>query len=684
MVVGLAASGLVWGQSLPAPPVSQPAGKTITVTEPGKPAQKCRLLQQWTEPNGAKACQVQVISTGEMMTIVQSGPAVSEVAPGSHAKTMAMRIYHWRGMTPHPEAPMPPVVIEAAPIQRGPMPTIETAPSPIIRTGNTTVAVQQGPTTASPVIVAQGQPASAAPMVVTPSHASSIFTTAPGGIQGMQGSPMPAPTNTGTATIQLMGGPPDRAPGPMTPGGVVLTPAPAGKIQEFSGNCGTCGTCGDCCVDCKPSLIDRIKAHFHKDTCTTCCPETCTTCSPDSHIPAKTANGETIVPVPTTDTATAPPVEKPRPISGLFHRNKPMETITPAMSETVKSESKAHVQAMDGSPIEMPKTEAKKSDPLSDPAAYSAPKTAAELAGAPLPPPPVKAADLQSQAAAAAANGKVPLGAGSVIQAGGDPKYLPVPVVTLPNATRPPMVNPPQAPQPNRPLQSNAFGAPPAPMPIQEMSGNAFGPPPQAVQEMASSAFNQGNPNVAGYGRPMIMPPGYGAVAQGQYLPPMPVGPVVQPGFYGPPRGQMVAPAGYQAPMMPMQQAPAPIYNGPTDMQSLLQQLRDSMLPSQREWAADKLASLDWRTHGPVVAALVQSAKEDPAATVRAGCIRSLVKMNANTAPVLAVIQSLKTDTDPRVQHEASEALARFAPAQGPGMADPNVQPASYSPARSN
>ena len=47
VVVGLAASGLAWGQTALTPPApnSDPPGKIITVNEPGKPAQKCRLIK---------------------------------------------------------------------------------------------------------------------------------------------------------------------------------------------------------------------------------------------------------------------------------------------------------------------------------------------------------------------------------------------------------------------------------------------------------------------------------------------------------------------------------------------------------------------------------------------------------------------------------------------------------------
>jgi hypothetical protein len=196
---------------------------------------------------------------------------------------------------------------------------------------------------------------------------------------------------------------------------------------------------------------------------------------------------------------------------------------------------------------------------------------------------------------------------------------------------------------------------------------------------MAEGAFHQGMPNASGYVAPGFVPPGYVGMDHSRPLPPMPIGAAVQPGLYGPPQVQGIAPAGYpmqayppvQRPMM--QQSSA----GMIDPHTLLSQLRDAMLPSQREWAADKLAEIDWRRNSQVVDALVQSAKDDPAASVRAGCIHSLAKMNANTTAVLATIASLKTDGDPRVQKEATEALSKLAPGQMPSMmSDPAVQPA--------
>jgi hypothetical protein len=102
--------------------------------------------------------------------------------------------------------------------------------------------------------------------------------------------------------------------------------------------------------------------------------------------------------------------------------------------------------------------------------------------------------------------------------------------------------------------------------------------------------------------------------------------------------------------------------------------LRESLYPSQREWAADRLASLDWKAHPQVVLALATAARLDPAASVRAGCIRSLAKMEANSLPAIAALEAAKADSEPTVRAAAEQALASLVPA-----APPAVQPVSGS-----
>jgi hypothetical protein len=647
VVVGLAASGLAWGQApLAPPPVAEPAAKVITVNEPGKPAQKCRVLKMWTQPNGGKACQVQAIESGEMLTIAQTGPSMTDIAPGTQAKTMAMTIYHWAGDTPPIGAPMAPGSAQtpmAAPKQ-GPVVTM----TPVVRT----ITTSADPMPAAPV----AQATQAAPMPAGPS-------TKPAEV-----APKPAVVS-GSATMQMPPlGPDHRPPGPMTPGGVVLSTAPG--IHEYTGGsgCTTCGdagtTCGDACTTCKPGLLERIKGCLHKDSCsTTCCPETCTSCTPQGAMPTPRGKAESVVPMP-------PPAESiPNPKTadahqprGLFNRFRPKPT------ETAQSQG---------------------SDPLSNPAAYTSlsgdpvnsPKTTAELAGGAAKTP---YAPLPQVNMPVGGDLKRSLGAGSVIAAGGDPQYVPVPMVTVPDTRRmpsPPMGDPPQPPQPIRGMMAGGRPGMTGPLPPpSEMTGNAFGPPPAIAGEMQSSAFHHGMPNAMGYGPA----PAYANMPR----PATPYSGAAQPGsIYSVPPTQYVAPAGYQPHpgMMQPVAPPAPMWQQgqatPADLPSMLGQLHQSMLPSEREMAACKLASLDWKTHPVVVEALVRAAKEDPAGTVRAGCVRCLAQMNVNTPQVVAVCSALKADSDPRVQHEATDALAKLAPGQAPAMADPSIQPASYLPA---
>ena len=61
------------------------------------------------------------------------------------------------------------------------------------------------------------------------------------------------------------------------------------------------------------------------------------------------------------------------------------------------------------------------------------------------------------------------------------------------------------------------------------------------------------------------------------------------------------------------------------NVQPALRVLKEALLPSQREAAADSLCKVDWKVCPQVVDALMSAAKEDPAATVRASCVRCLV-----------------------------------------------------------
>src|ERR1044072_8405931 len=46
-------------------------GSIITVQEPGKVGQKCRIVRAWTRPDGTRGYEAHSLATGEKMTIIE-------------------------------------------------------------------------------------------------------------------------------------------------------------------------------------------------------------------------------------------------------------------------------------------------------------------------------------------------------------------------------------------------------------------------------------------------------------------------------------------------------------------------------------------------------------------------------------------------------------------------------------
>jgi hypothetical protein len=326
--------------------------------------------------------------------------------------------------------------------------------------------------------------------------------------------------------------------------------------------------------------------------------------------------------------------------------------------------------------------------------------------------------------AAPASGGQLPLGAQSVL-ASGNVQYVPVPVVTLPpvQGMPPPTAKPPYPPNPQipRPPQPNCWGASAPENGVGKVAMvNAFTPaeevPPSPASAQGRSMHNAfssvyGTPSNSGMFPPACtMPPApmggpFGAVPPGyppmpgqaaaRMMPPGPAGnpygPVVQLAMLPTPAGGReaagwnVVPVAYQGGtaygLVPP--TPVPWIPANTNPQQLLSMLREALYPSQREWAAEKLAGLDWRTNDWAVRALVQGAREDPAPTVRAECVRTLARMKVDTISVVTTLQGLQSDSDVRVRDAAGQALAILAPnlsAAGPPSWRPTDSPAA-SPA---
>lgn len=320
-------------------------------------------------------------------------------------------------------------------------------------------------------------------------------------------------------------------------------------------------------------------------------------------------------------------------------------------------------------------------------------------------------------------NGKVPLGSGSVIQAG-QTSYVPVPIVTMPNLAKRP-TPPPQAPQLNQAVNMryaysqgrtpsdtvfapNAFTTPgvkrpiPAETQVGNLQTNAFGPENQVMWTGNGPAALGGGqyPNAYQYGYPMNshvhhvtgyagrIPP-HATVAGGR--PPMPpASPMGQPNPYGMAARYSMPQYGYRygrgvVPQAPVQRTSStvsmptsskvdfPTIGSVQKKSELLAMLRNASYPSHREWAADQLSQVSPREHPDVVQNLMSVARTDSSGTVRSGCARALAKMGVRSQELLNLVLELKKDDDPRVKEAASLMLS----AMGVKDESPAIQPVS-------
>jgi hypothetical protein len=298
-----------------------------------------------------------------------------------------------------------------------------------------------------------------------------------------------------------------------------------------------------------------------------------------------------------------------------------------------------------------------------------------------------------------------PLGTQSVQAANsgllGNPMYIPVPTVTVPQPHNPPVPPAPKLPEaPNLNAYVNAFTPPPPPkaapqqQPMQGMmapqASAPYGNPMMTQQMMPQQQIMTQQQMMMLYGyrpNPAMMYPytpqqpmmAQGMLSQGpmanfsrQYVGPQApnpfaANPAVQTGYAPapyPPMVPMHAMMPQQPTMQPVayQQQPVPSQQQTITQQveQLIKVMRESPYPAQREWAAQSLTSFEWRAHPQIVPALLQSASHDPAASVRAGCVYCLGRMQAAVEPVFGTLYAMRNDIDPRVRAEVEQAVTRL------------------------
>ena len=327
------------------------------------------------------------------------------------------------------------------------------------------------------------------------------------------------------------------------------------------------------------------------------------------------------------------PLRTPEKYSKIPHTDAPDSTApekkTPLLALLAHDQPSAVVK-VDAKQPETPAGLNPAMPPLPGPAPIApAPKQTAPAAIVPAPMQTAPApAPAQTKAPVAPAKPAIPLGMASVLAAR-SPELAPP--------------TPPKGPQaasqseavglnPNEPnaFTNNPKGGPAA------VAGNAFYNCAAARREPQADAL-------AGNAFPAApqagMSPAYGGALAMRIPTPAPAAQLSSR-----PTGYVV-PAGYQQ-------------QGGYEPAQLIAVMRESLYPSQREWAAENLASMDWRRHPQILDLLIERAKRDPAPTVRAECVRSLGRMKADTVAAVETIKALQTDPDGRVRQEAVEAYS--------------------------
>ncbi len=530
---------------------------TVTVREPGKPDAKCRIVRCRRQPNGMMAYDVQIIDSGEWMTVVETGAitAMSEAGNGTCIRGVSSQIYHW--------GRKPPTGID----------------SPSQEAGGKATVNDRG----------AGQ-----------ACATSLC---------------------GVAALMA-------CPGRSEALGTSLTNAPSDWRQSWGGGNG-CSARVDCNArSCQPSTVS----------------------APMVRQVGYTTDGSfaNVAPPNAVCAAAAPPPPMPAEVT-----EAPPEHHGPIMRMVRKLTGKDNAEMVVQDVPEAP----------------------------PVGPRGPSDFDLGG------------VGAKSVLAAGQglDRMQFQVPGPVMPMPSTPPPLPPgyvpysPRMPQGGyypgmqgmmpsmatvQPGMGNAFSAPPAP-PMPPGEANAFYVPEEekGPTEMVADAGSSGSFLGRLFHRPSAqattseestgrMP------AQGQMEDPAMAAAVqTAPGasITLPAPGHFVQ----QAAMSPA----SGVRRGPEvsgDPQGSMATLRNSLMPSEREMAAESLGSTDARANPAVVSELLRSARQDPAASVRCACVRSLVKMNVNSGVAMATLQGLKSDSDPQVRATAQEALAAVASQPAP------------------
>jgi len=661
----LAWVGPAWSQgTVPTPSTSE---KIMTVHDNGK-SQRCKIITSWRTPEGSKAYQLQVIASGEMITIVEDGPATT--LQEGKVKSLQMRIFHWGRDhdTPPlgvPTAPGESVVTNSASsnktLSTSTPPTkkmvVTNASIPVVTPGKDQVIwwEEKNGQRVSPIITTSGKnpfeqsspiilpSANAAKELANKANDSSKWDSPRG--QAIADSKI-ITTSPATTTITTS---------PVSPLVVLPTPSEATRMGTNS-----------------PTIRPVVQVNPPSSPTPSPYVQTGPTMLPNKTSPTQVAQANTPYPqiasttpmtpaqsnssnaaVPTTaSAATNTKPETPAPaakttflqkVGNFFHPKR--EAVPPKPNDPKTVVAASETNTTDKLKDNNPKT-FNNSGPFStavDPNARTnmGPSGKNDIL-------------LNPEKFDPSGDRLTPKGI-NMASFKGDPNQLmtknPAPAgmqqMQAQNSL-PPM---PKLPEPSQPsAYVNAFTPPPPPV---DMKVNAFSNMnPQSNQNAMAPSYPP-VPSMMAQGvpqPPMMSPPAH-QVAQVNY-------PQSNPSSQAPMRQQPLNPA------MDRRQAPETISSSGSspsqEVGQVIQVMRESPYPAQREWAANTLGTYDLKAHPAVIQVLLMTAQQDPAPTVRAACVYSLGRMKAGGESVLATLNSLRNDGDAQVRQEVEQAILRL------------------------
>jgi hypothetical protein len=653
--------GPVWSQTA-SPSPSSPAGSERYFYV-GNPPEKCRVLRSWQLADGRQAYEVQVVATGEVRTLYELPERPSREGGVWHR--LRQRFAQWRS---GPSAREDGEIVWAEP-----------GDCPICGGSAGCTSGCSSPAAAGSAPAAARSPYPA-PIMPLPDHISST----PVVVEAPPATAHPAEKKASPASIP---GKMTAQAKPLTPEGDI-PPPPVPDLPSVPAPAPAGPAAGQ-----KPASSTKVTSPAEK--------------APAASSSSTTRNWEQQwmpAPVPTSSVPASnnarSPASAAAPGSGT-----PIPSSPPLFPSTTAKTGSASAPAPS---LPISRTEKGAKDPLTGPPSYAPPAVQRELQSNPAPaknwPTPAGLATApvaQTPANAPTASkkeeplgGRTPLGAASVLAAYDNTdkgvRYIPVPLVTVPQPSTPPQPPAPQLPQPPQPVPfTNAFtpqagknGAPP-------VFVNAFTPPApasSASMPAGGSAFTTPvNPKQAtgwmgtwpGSYPPVGMPASAAAYPPAR-IPQMSAAPAMYP------PGTLLAlarPAAwpYANPAMDRPGVPVTLPAAGSEQAPALSQmldvLKNSLLPSQREWAAEYLSRLDWRRHPEVLSALTTAARDDPAATVRLACVRCLGRMDVSADLLRSTLTALQNDPSAEVRTAAAQVLGQREPA-----GDAAVRPASAGP----